>query len=59
MYKYVPCHHSVACPQVADGEDSLQILSIAVNIMNKQLRTADKGWSSNLGVGWVASTSSP
>jgi hypothetical protein len=28
--------------QVADGEDSLQILGVAANIFNKQMRTADK-----------------
>ena len=36
-----PCHHGMACPQVADGG------------------TADKGWSSSLGVGQGANNSSP
>jgi hypothetical protein len=36
-------------PQVADGEDGLQI-RIAVKILNLQSRTADKKWSSFLGV---------
>jgi hypothetical protein len=40
----------MACPSVADGGDVLQIWRVAVNILNKQLRTADKGWSSSLGV---------
>jgi hypothetical protein len=31
----------------------------AVNILNKQLQTADKGWSSGLGVGRGAKNSSP
>jgi hypothetical protein len=39
----------MACPQVADKEDGLQIWRAAVNILNMQLRTAEKGWSSNLG----------
>jgi hypothetical protein len=30
-------------PQVADGGDGLQIWRVAVNILNKQSRTADKG----------------
>jgi hypothetical protein len=34
----------MARPQVADGEDGLQIWRVAANILNKQSRTADKGW---------------
>jgi hypothetical protein len=37
-------------PQVADGK-GLQIWRVAANILNKQTRTADKGWSSSLGKG--------
>jgi hypothetical protein len=37
-------------PQVADGGESLQIWRVAANILNKQ-STADKGWSSSVGVG--------
>jgi hypothetical protein len=33
------CHH----PQVVDGRDSLQILRVAVNILNKQSQTSNKG----------------
>jgi hypothetical protein len=47
----VPCHHGKARPPVADGGESLQIWRVAANILNKQSRTADKGWSSSLGVG--------
>jgi hypothetical protein len=32
---------------------------VATNILNKQSRTADKGWSSSLGVGRGANNSSP
>jgi hypothetical protein len=46
-------------PQVVDGGDGLQIRRIAVNILNKQSRTADKGRSSSLGVGRAANNSSP
>jgi hypothetical protein len=45
----VPCHNGVARPQVADGGDALQLWREAANILNKQSRTADKGWSSGLG----------
>jgi hypothetical protein len=45
-----PCHHSKARPQVADGRVGLQHWRLAVNILNKQPRTNDKGWYSSLGV---------
>jgi hypothetical protein len=41
----------MARPRVADGRDGLQIWRVAENILNKQSRTADKGWSCSLGVG--------
>jgi hypothetical protein len=56
--KWVPCHHGMARPQVVDEGDGLQIWSIAANILNKQSRTADKGWYSSLGVGGEAKNSS-
>jgi len=34
--------------QVADREDGLQIWRVAVNILDKQSWTTDKGWSSRL-----------
>jgi hypothetical protein len=37
------CSYDLARPQVADGGDALQVLTEAVNILNKQSRTADKG----------------
>jgi hypothetical protein len=55
----VPCHHGMVRPQVADGGDGLQVWRVPVNILNKQSRTADKGWSSSLGVVRVANNSSP
>jgi hypothetical protein len=57
--KCVPYHHGTARPQVADGGDGLQIRSVAANILNKQPRTANKGFSSSLGVGREANNSSP
>jgi hypothetical protein len=51
------CHHGMAHPQVADG-DSLQFWRVAVNILNKQSWTADKGWSTSLGVRRGANNSS-
>jgi hypothetical protein len=38
-------------PQIADGGDGLQILSVAANILNKQSRTADKEWPTSVGAG--------
>jgi hypothetical protein len=32
----------MACPQVADRRDGIYILRLAVNIFNKQSRTADR-----------------
>jgi len=45
------------CSQVADGEDSLQIWEVAVNILNMQSQTAENMWSSSLGVGQGANYS--
>jgi hypothetical protein len=33
--KWVPCHHGMARPQVADGGEGLQIWRVAANILNK------------------------
>jgi hypothetical protein len=57
--RWVPCHHSMARPQVADGGNTLQVWRVAANIFNNQSRTADKGWPSSLGVGRGANNSSP
>jgi hypothetical protein len=52
-----PCYvdplspQDIARPQVADGEDGLQLWRIAANALNKQPRENDKGWSSSLWVG--------
>jgi hypothetical protein len=43
----------MARSQDADGGDALQVWRVAANILNKQSRTAGKGWSSSLGVDWV------
>jgi hypothetical protein len=43
------CHHNIRC--VADGEDGLQIWRVPAKTLNKQSRTADRRWSSSLGVG--------
>jgi hypothetical protein len=37
-------------------EELPSIWRVAANILNKQLRAAEKGWSSSLGVGWVVTT---
>jgi hypothetical protein len=46
-----PYHHSMACSWVADGGDGLELWRVAVNILNKQPHTNNKGWSSILGFG--------
>jgi hypothetical protein len=48
---WVPCHYSIARPQVVDGEYGLHIWMVAANIMNKQSQTGSKGWFSSLWVG--------
>jgi hypothetical protein len=57
--KWVHCHHGMACPRVADRGDDLQIWRVAANMLNKQSRTADSGWSSSLGVGSGANNPPP
>jgi hypothetical protein len=59
MLSGVLCQHGMARPQVADGKDGLQIWRVVANILNKQSRTADKGWYSSLGVGGEANSFSP
>jgi hypothetical protein len=48
--KWVPYHHGIACPHIADGGQGFQIWRIPANILNKQSRTADS-WLSSLGIG--------
>jgi hypothetical protein len=43
---WVSCHHTMAHAQIADRDD-LQTWMVPANILNKQLRTAGEGWSSN------------
>jgi len=45
-----PSYHGIVCPQVVDGVDGLQIWRVAADILNKKSQTANKGWSSSLGV---------
>jgi hypothetical protein len=53
------CQHGMARFQVSDGRDGLQIWRVTENILNKQSRTADRGWSSRFGVGRGTYNSSP
>jgi hypothetical protein len=55
----VPCHQGTARRQGANEGQGLQIWRVAADILNRQSRTADKGWSSSMGVGWRANKSSP
>jgi hypothetical protein len=54
-----PCHYSMARPRIADGSNGLQQWRLAANILNKQPRTNDMGWSSILVVGRGTKNSSP
>jgi hypothetical protein len=49
--KWDHCHHYMMRPRVADGGDGLQTTRVAANMLNKQSRIADSGWSSSLGDG--------
>jgi hypothetical protein len=51
----VPCQKDIARSQTAEGVEGLQKRRVAANILNKQSRTADKGWYSSLWVGLGAS----
>ena len=53
------CLHGMACPQVVDKVYGLQIWRVAANILNKQLWTADKRWSSSLEFGRRTNNPSP
>jgi hypothetical protein len=44
-------------PRVADGGDGLRTRRVAANMLNKQSRIADSGWSSSLGDGRGANDS--
>jgi hypothetical protein len=52
MSSGIPFHKGMACPQVADGGNGLQIWRVAANILNKRLRTSDKGRFCGLRFGW-------
>jgi hypothetical protein len=56
---WVLCHYSMARPQVVNEGDGFQIWRVVANISNKQSWTADKGWSSSMGVGRGTDNSSP
>jgi hypothetical protein len=53
-----PYHNDMVRPDVTYGRDSLQIWSVAANVLNKHSKTTDKGWSPSLEVGWGANSSS-
>jgi hypothetical protein len=48
--RWVPSHHSMWRPQVADISDALQCWRVVADILTKQSRTADKAWPSSLEV---------
>jgi hypothetical protein len=52
---YIPIFHVVGL----HGGDGLQMWRFAANVLNIQLKTADDGWSSSLGVVRGANNFSP
>jgi len=50
-----PCHHGMTRPRIADGGDGLSMWRVSVNILNKQLWTADKRWLPKFW-GWAGSS---
>jgi hypothetical protein len=44
----VSYRHDIAYSQVSDGGYDLQIWWVTENVLNNQVRAADKGWSSRL-----------
>jgi hypothetical protein len=56
---WVPCHHGMAHPQFADGEDGLQLWRVAADKLNKQPQTVDKECASSLEVGCGSNNLSP
>jgi len=52
------CFWSLVHPQVLYRGNGLQIWRVAVNVLSKQLQTADNEWSSSLGVEQGANISS-
>jgi hypothetical protein len=57
--KWVHCHHGMGRPWVAARGDGRQIWMLAANILTKQSRTAERGWSSSLGVARGANNPPP
>jgi hypothetical protein len=45
-----PCPHGMARPRIVYAGDGLQIWRVAAIMLNKQSRTADKGWSQPWGL---------
>ena len=51
------CHHGMARPELW-MEERPPLRRVAANVLNKQSRTADKRWSSSLGIERGAKNSS-
>jgi hypothetical protein len=57
LIKGVPCCDCMGYPLRLDEGDDLQILGMAVNMLNMQSWTADNRWSISLGIGQGLNTS--
>lgn len=45
----LPPWHGTARPYLADGEQGIHTRNVAANILDKQYRTVNKGWSYSFG----------
>jgi len=54
-----PSYSGTSRPRNAVGRDGIQAWRVDANVMNKQSRKTDKGWSSNFGVGRGVNNTSP
>lgn len=52
--KWHPCHQGMICSDITDGADILQVWWTVINMLDIQLQSANKGWSSSLKVGHEA-----
>jgi len=53
-FKLIPFHSSLAGTPLVDGAESIRIWMVAVNVLNKQLRTGENVSAFTVGLGrWV------
>jgi hypothetical protein len=53
-FKLIPCHSSLARTPLVDGAEIIRIWTVAVNVLNKQLRTGENVSAFTVGLGRCA-----